>query len=527
MKRDPHRIRRLRIRASAPTQAKAFELRTHLRHEVEPTLLPMIEKVFDEFSPGEEVLHIPKLEIRVKVPDLDELPAVLPELVRKEIRDRLSQHPPNDAKDESSFSRIEGARSRVEALVHYLRTGALPWSYEQGDNTANREWLQSAFAEDAVRAAVAALNEAPLDRERIALYFRALMLLPEKAWASLAEVVVPNEISRLHPIAPVAESTPAPMRAHASEREIDTTTAPTPPFVSEIPPKTAKGTLAPDRAQELETALVALGDTSKHSRYVRLMLSAMAMAAIQAKPDSAIAEPIATLLVEVFGGGPARPAMELVELLPEGARPLFRRLLSVPAPAAIRDSIPTPFVSPAPTTRTPDMEPFATIATCAGLVLVHPYLSRFFDTLGIERSASGGISEPALPRAAALLFFLATGEEETLEHELGFIKVLLGKTPRTPLPIAAGLLREGDREETEGLLSAVIEHFAALKGTSIAGLRASFLMRKGLLREEETRYRLQVETASFDMLLGRLPWGIGIVKLPWMKKPIFTEWPTP
>ena len=36
---------------------------------------------------------------------------------------------------------------------------------------------------------------------------------------------------------------------------------------------------------------------------------------------------------------------------------------------------------------------------------------------------------------------------------------------------------------------------------------------------------LRVE--SFDMLVGQLPWGIGIVKLPWMTKPIYTDWPTP
>jgi hypothetical protein len=29
------------------------------------------------------------------------------------------------------------------------------------------------------------------------------------------------------------------------------------------------------------------------------------------------------------------------------------------------------------------------------------------------------------------------------------------------------------------------------------------------------------------MLLAQLPWGIGTVKLPWMNKAIFTEWPTP
>jgi hypothetical protein len=55
----------------------------------------------------------------------------------------------------------------------------------------------------------------------------------------------------------------------------------------------------------------------------------------------------------------------------------------------------------------------------------------------------------------------------------------------------------------------------------------SFLQRRGLLRNIGSSWQLQVEPESFDLLLGKLPWGISIVRLPWMTRPIFTDWPTP
>jgi len=107
-----------------------------------------------------------------------------------------------------------------------------------------------------------------------------------------------------------------------------------------------------------------------------------------------------------------------------------------------------------------------------------------------------------------------------------FIKVLLGLAPDDPLAVADGLLSDGDRAEADALLAAAVKHWPALGNTSIAGLRVSFLQRRGLLRDDERGWHLQVETRSFDMLLGQLPWSISIMKLPWMTKPIHTDWPT-
>jgi hypothetical protein len=171
----------------------------------------------------------------------------------------------------------------------------------------------------------------------------------------------------------------------------------------------------------------------------------------------------------------------------------------------------------------PIPQAFALMARNAGLVLLHPFLPRLFEACGLNQPP-----DPLpLPRAAALLHWLATGREEVYEFELGLAKLLLGLRPETPLAVGEGLLGAREREEGEALLAAAIGHWKALGNTSIDGLRVSFLQRRGALREEEMGWRLQLEPESFDVLLRHLPWGFATVKLPWMTRPLYTDWPTP
>jgi hypothetical protein len=167
------------------------------------------------------------------------------------------------------------------------------------------------------------------------------------------------------------------------------------------------------------------------------------------------------------------------------------------------------------------------VAADAGLILLHPFLPRLFEATGIAVANSRVLSSESLPTAAALLNWLVTGRGSIFELELSLSKVLLGLAPNDPLLVADGLLNQDQCDEADAMLAAAIDHWSALRQTSLAGLRTSFLQRRGLLRDDELGWRLRVETVSFDLLLGQLPWSITAVKLPWMTKPIYTDWPTP
>ena len=86
------------------------------------------------------------------------------------------------------------------------------------------------------------------------------------------------------------------------------------------------------------------------------------------------------------------------------------------------------------------------------------------------------------------------------------------------------LLEAGTLTECESLLTAVIENWSILRNTSVESLRETFLIRTGKLSAVDGGWLLQVEQKPFDMLLGHLPWGIGIVKMPVMSEIIFVEW---
>lgn len=400
-----------------------------------------------------------------------------------------------------SITRSTLEAERLQILLSYLETGDLPWSAASLDRAAILEELRLA-----IERGLAVIPAVPVSRDPVAFYFRLLQLIPEEEWVALAANVV-------------------------------------------------AGRSGGELGERLREAIAAMAGARSTSRHSRLQLAAAALATLGADAQSPVARQVAAVLAAVAGTAEE----SLAALLPGPVFTFFQFWL-----AAVVDSkdskdrkgckdIKKKATGKATAARKPQtaasssqfsmflqslqsLEPLqsfssdpapgeaarepALIARLGGLILLHPFLPRFFESTGV-------LEEERLerPRAAALLHLLAAGDEEPFEHELGFIKILLGLRPGAPLPIAGGLLRETDREEAEALLQAVIGHWNVLKNTSPEGLRHTFLQRRGLLREKEDGYHLQLEPESFDVLLGFLPWGIGTVKLPWMKKPIFTDWP--
>lgn len=158
----------------------------------------------------------------------------------------------------------------------------------------------------------------------------------------------------------------------------------------------------------------------------------------------------------------------------------------------------------------------------SGIVLLHPYLSRFFTVLGL-REEDKWKSLDAQVRAVQLLHFLATKETEYAEYELVLNKILCGLPINQPIPRIFAPT-EQESEQCESLLKAVISHWTMLGNTSPDGLRQTFLRRVGLLHREGQQWYLQVENSAFDVLLGGLPWGYHLIKLSWMKQMLEVAW---
>ena len=159
----------------------------------------------------------------------------------------------------------------------------------------------------------------------------------------------------------------------------------------------------------------------------------------------------------------------------------------------------------------------------AGLVLLHPYLEYLFLELDWMKNQKFR-SDAARHRAVRLLTYLAVGEGPAPKAEPILAKLFCGLDFEVPTDPKLNL-DERWKKEADTLTGAVIKHWKILKDTSPEGLRQSFLQRPGkLIRQEDNNWRLEVEPASYDMLLDHLPWGFGIIKLPWIKEMIIVNW---
>jgi hypothetical protein len=529
----PHRIRRLRLRVKAPSGMHGSVLRARLRDLLEREILPALERSFDAVDPGGRVLHVPRLVIQAAPRCLEDVAGVLPALVERALVPVL---------------RAPAALSRADEILVYLQTGSLPW------HVAAHELIALIRSDGALQEEVARI--APSSPQAT---FRALQLLPDEKWSLLAPALLRGDVARIAADGSIVRDTrlrratalitgsgvnaPSSVAAASVDppRDVEAPGTEAPRFVEASAVQRAHGSpfealsSAAERAHESPSVAAAFEPAKgpSHSAAPRHPSAAEEAASaplrfasplpiprsdndIRLRPVRAPGAPPeqivdATTVADAVAVTPAAQRREQHEHEPKSARepsadsePHARPESALPTAAAWHRR-----------------EPFGRPAPLAGLVLVAPFLPRFLEQSRAKRSGVRTIDD--LPRSAALLHAIAAGDAEPIEHELTFIKVLLGVDS---LQIGGGLLTGGDLEEVDSLLCAVIDHWSALKKTSPRGLQTTFLRRPGLIREDEHGFRLQVAPSPFDVLLKQLPWTIGVVKLPWMTRAIVTEWPT-
>jgi hypothetical protein len=158
----------------------------------------------------------------------------------------------------------------------------------------------------------------------------------------------------------------------------------------------------------------------------------------------------------------------------------------------------------------------------AGLVLLWQYLPHYFQALSLLHDGSF-IDGEAQTRAVLALQFLASFEEEFSEPDMSLSKILCGLNVAEPVPLCY-LPDKQEQAEAEALLQSLITHWSVLGSISVVGLQESFLRREGRLQRSDVGWQMLVERRAYDMLLDKLPWGIGLVRLKWMQQAVSVEW---
>lgn len=158
----------------------------------------------------------------------------------------------------------------------------------------------------------------------------------------------------------------------------------------------------------------------------------------------------------------------------------------------------------------------------AGLVLLWPFIPRFFQNLGLVEGREF-VSPEAHGRAVLFLQYLADPDPEFAEHLLPLCKLLCAYPDDRPITLALDP-SEDEIELCEGLLGTVPSHHPAMKNMRVEGFRTAWLQREGCLKPRHDHVLLHVEKQAYDILLEQLPWSIRVIRLPWMHTAILTEW---
>ena len=476
-----HHVRRLRWQARAPDAAQALALRRLLRERSDEVTATM-QRVFDETAPADEVWQLPRLLLRCSARDLasfesdfaaaieQALRAALAELPRPEMSapaapDATAPAPASEAPVRRPLDQVA-----ADALRHYLATGVPPAAWAALDAATLDHSLQAAAvgAAERVLRDPALLGNMVVARplpQRIGALLRWLALLP-----------------------------PALRRRWVQSRS---------------PAVPLDGALTSGDADDLEVQALQLAWPERQAAAPSTRADRAEVAAWLAAPRSMAEGPLRALRAAF--SGPAVGPTPSIGVGPHSA-------------AAKRTVLPDFEAAPS------EHEAPALSVPLAGLVLLHPYLPRLLAGCALLADDGRSVPDALYPRACALLHALACGEASepaAAEHQLPLIKLLLGRAPDDPLTSALAPCSAAEIEEVDALLAAVREHWPALRNTGPDTLRLSFLQRPGLLARDDGGWRLRLQTEAFDVLLGLLPWSIGLVRLPWMRTPLVVEWPTP
>lgn len=159
----------------------------------------------------------------------------------------------------------------------------------------------------------------------------------------------------------------------------------------------------------------------------------------------------------------------------------------------------------------------------AGLVLINHYIPLLFERLNL--TDDNKVFWPEKQAAAVHhLQFLASRQLETDGWDLALNKLLCGIPLREPVKNQT-VISLADIEMMTQLLEAMIAHWKAIGSSSIDGFRGNWLVRDGLLSEQDDRWELFIEKRVYDVLINQSPFSFSVIKYPWMIKPLYVQWP--
>lgn len=158
-------------------------------------------------------------------------------------------------------------------------------------------------------------------------------------------------------------------------------------------------------------------------------------------------------------------------------------------------------------------------ANNVGLFILHPFLKEFFREAGILIDRE--IVNP--DKGVQLLHYLATGNDTCKDIAVQTEKIIIGIPLYQPI-FGGNSISEKEKNLCDALLKAILKHWTVLEKSGIDTLRSMFLIRQGTIEFKGKNIHIEADHLAQDILLKKLPWGLGMVLLPWFKGMFQINW---
>lgn len=465
-----HIIRKQVVEIIINGTVNGFDFQKEMEQFCKHSMLPYLEKLFDEQVTGKQVIRIDRLFVDINASSTQNIEEHILDNIRKQLREKIASY-----REGQHHSSISVTRKSMEVLIFYLRKGYLPWwstiknkpGWQQFlqeltlSATAQSEWhlLRAAFQEQVVRdRLIATLSE-------------------QQFWQLLGCLSPENETVRAD----------LKIMKKVIERQ-----------------QFAKFEKAYKRAA-LRSNSIETGKTVCRSIAEELAEWIMEFPELTGTSLPGIRNPELRQLMEI---PLTNSTISATALTVEKKAPWYNRENEDQQElSSLKTDVPDQVES------TDDL-----YISNSGLVIIAPYLPSFFKRLQLVEKDR--LTETS--KAVSLLHYLVYGSQDYAEFECVLSKILCGLELNAVVEKYA--LNDAEKSQADDLLNAVIENWKVLKNTSSSGLRRSFLQRDGRLSFSNNEWKLTVQHESYDLLLAHLPWNIGMIKLPWMAHLLKTDW---
>ncbi|WP_114937099.1 contractile injection system tape measure protein [Mucilaginibacter endophyticus] len=485
MVRSTHIIHKLILDIEVPHRNAAQKAQDEAVRYFEQVLLKKLEQLLDSMDVPAHVM-VDRLDLDLGKGELEEVFERLQQNMSKALEYVLNPSliPDGDEPDDAiSYSSLTDEQQAFNVFVYFLNTGRLPWYI-----VATAEWLQQ---EDVWLSKLSGLLMSD------ATYRLKLINLFKCSQPAISRLFSQFDIAFIKQLAAVLLRVDAPK----FQTGIDS-------LINEI-----KDSVSHQSSNGNEQLL-----SSTDSEYRAIIEKLLHMLHLRTEYD-VLPDGILKKLIDLITGElkafSSVSAVSLVQIADKAIQTAESKpALQITKPTATPDN--------SETNLTKDEETEGAYINQAGLVILHPFLEYFFKDFGLLHD-NDFVDLPARQLAVHLLHYLGTGNTGAFEYDLYFEKFLC-RWPANEILAREVEIPQRMLEEGDTMLGTVIKYWKALKNTSPGGLRDTFLIRNGKLIEAEKPARLIVERKDLDILLSSLPWGIGVIKLPWMDEPFYVEW---